>query len=102
MEITNLELRDPDDWVPTGTPVNPSPTGSDFSSGLSFPHSILVFLVLKLTRTGITFQDGTIYSRKFRKKIFRKFTVSNQTITGLTHSGLARPVPIRVVLAHPD
>ena len=28
-------------------PVDPSPTGSDFSLGLNFPHSILVFLVLK-------------------------------------------------------
>ena len=102
METTNLELRDLEDWVLMGTPVDPSPTGSDFSSGFNFSRSILVFLVLKLTRMGITFQDGTIYSRKFRKKIFRKFTVSNQTIYGTDMFRLARPVPIRVVLAHPD
>ena len=52
MEITNLELRDPDDQVLTGMPVNPLPIGSNFPSGLSSP---IVFLVFKLTHMGITF-----------------------------------------------
>ena len=98
MKIPSLELRGPDDRVAMGMPVDPLLTGSNFSSGLSSP---VVFLVFKLIRKGITFQDGTIYPQKFRKKIFRKFTVFSQTIMGLTHSGLARPVPIRVVFSTP-
>ena len=37
MRIPSLELWGPDDRVPTGMPVDPLPTRSNFPSGLSFP-----------------------------------------------------------------
>ena len=52
MKIPSLELWGLDDRVPTGMPVDPLPTGNNFSSGLSSP---VVFLVFKLARKDITF-----------------------------------------------